>query len=811
MRAAVLAAAVALAALPSAPAAAAPRCAGHPAWSARVPTWQAVNGFALGSRPATDGQIDAYLAAVDAASARVTTGVAGTSAEGRPLRYAVVSDPRTLAPARLRAVRARLAALRDATASPARAARMARDDPAIVWVAGSVHGNEPSGGDADMALLRELAARTDCATRARLRRLVVVILPVQNPDGRAAGTRTSATGFDLNRDWFAATQPETRARLALLRRLPPVALVDQHEQGGAASFVPPNADPIHHEIPRRALHAIDATFAPALRAAFARRGWPVESGSTFDLFYMGYGDAAPTTMAGAAAMTVEVGGGVGYARRTAEHLTAAEAVIATAARHKPELLRGWAATAREAREQGAHGELQPNGVWRAGDRLRFGVPRLAVYAYALAPGPGADALVGRLLRQGVRVERLRAPVRVARLDPFGPAPPAAAGLAAGTYVVSMAQPAKHWIEAVLGDDAYVPFPYFYDVSAWSQPLLMGLAGGALRALLPPHAPLERLTAAPAPAVAPPPEAGYVLRGDDARSLGLALDLLQRGVALRRVPDEGEVVAGPEADPGVLRAAAAARGASIAPLDPGGAPGDTVPLRAARVALLADPGATTAVRPGDPVPTLSPAWCRWVVEQRFGLHVDVLGDGDLAAGRLQQGDYTAFLVPDGQQLDAGLGPAALERLGAFVRAGGTYVGWRSRGLDVAAAAGLTTARATAPPDLHVAGAAVRIEVDHADPLGWGFAGGGPYVLDQDDPVIAGGDHVAARFPPAARFWRSGYLTGEAALAGTAAALDEQAGAGHAVLFSFDPAFRGYTDGAERLLANALLLAPTAPPA
>jgi hypothetical protein len=773
-RHATLAAALAVAALPAPATAVAAGCPARPAEDPRVPA------FVPGAEPASNERIGAYLAALDRESARVVTGVAGTSVQGRPLRYAIAGDPALLRPRRLAAVLARLRRVREGAASGAELRRSERTDPAIVWIAGSVHSNEPSGADADLALLHELAARTDCAALARLRRVLVVVVPVQNPDGRAAGTRTNAAGFDLNRDWFAATQPETVARLGLLQRFPPVALVDQHEQGGETSFVPPNADPIHHEIPRRTLRAIDDTFAPALHAAFARHGWAVDSGRTFDLFFMGYADAAGATMMGTASMTVEVGAGVPYGRRAAEHLAAAEAVVDAAARHRHALLAGWAATARDARDQGARGVLQPNRVRRAGDVLRFGIPAQRVYAYALAASPDADALAGRLLAQGVQVQRLLAAVDVAALDPFGPDGPAPQSLAAGTYVIPLAQAAKHWIQAILADDAYVPFPYFYDVSAWSQPLLMDLGGGALRAPLPPGASLEPVTVAPAPPPVAPPPAGAVLRGDDARSLGVALALLGQGVALRRVPGSGEIAA------------------------PGGTPAATAVLRAARVALLADPGSTTAVAPGDPVPTLSPGWCRWVLEQRLGLAVDVLGPADVAGGRLAAGDYTALVVPDGQDLHGGLDAAGLDRVGAFVRSGGTYVGWRARGIALAGAAGLTTAAASDISGLRVAGAAVPIELDPADPLAWGFTRGGPFVLDQGDPVLAAASGIVGRFPPATRFWRSGYATGESAIEDTAAVIHERAGAGDVVLFSFDPAFRGYTEGTERLLANALLL-------
>ncbi len=48
-------------------------------------------------------------------------------------------------------------------------------------------------------------------------------------DGRKDATRRNAYGFDLNRDWFARTQPETDGKLELLRQYPPVLYIDAHE------------------------------------------------------------------------------------------------------------------------------------------------------------------------------------------------------------------------------------------------------------------------------------------------------------------------------------------------------------------------------------------------------------------------------------------------------------------------------------------------------------------------------------------------------------------------------------------------------
>src|SRR5690606_7202073 len=93
--------------------------------------------------------------------------------------------------------------------------------PAIVWLGGGVHANEPSGTTALLETVHRLATDDSCATRRVLRDVVTVVVPDQNPDGHVDGSRNDASGFDLNRDWFAAARPETRARLSLLRRLPP--------------------------------------------------------------------------------------------------------------------------------------------------------------------------------------------------------------------------------------------------------------------------------------------------------------------------------------------------------------------------------------------------------------------------------------------------------------------------------------------------------------------------------------------------------------------------------------------------------------
>jgi hypothetical protein len=62
----------------------------------------------------------------------------------------------------------------------------------------------------------------------------------------------------------------------------------------------------------------------------------------------------------------------------------------------------------------------------------------------------------------------------------------------------------------------------------------------------------------------------------------------------------------------------------------------------------------------------------------------------------------------------------------------------------------------------------------------------------------------RYPPAGDedFFMSGEADGEAALGGTAAVIDERVGAGRIVSFGFEPNFRAFTDGTQRIVHNAM---------
>ena len=579
-----------------------------------------------------------------------------------------------------------------------------------MWVAASVHGNEPSGSDADARLLYELASGRDCAAARRLARLVVAVMPVQNPDGHAAATRVSGAGFDLNRDWLAQAQPESRARMAAVRALPPLAFVDQHEQGGSAAFVPPYRRPGAPRGRRRGRCARPRRpSGRRVRRAFAAGGWDLARSGGLDLFFPGYADSATTLRFGAAGLTVEVAHDDPFADRVAQQAAAAAAVVDAAAPGKARLVRGWAASAREARAQGARGRLEPNALTREADApLRATVPA--------RPGPRLrdPRRPARGDRRGAR--RHLAPRRGRRCGGCAP-PPAWRGcvafaggparavtLPAGTFVVPMAQGAKHWVQALLGPEAARRRCRRWARSArgrcrcWAA----STAERSRRACRRP--PRSSPGGREARARATPRRAGRRARGRrprcapsrprDRRRHGPRARPRRRAARRRRgrrtaARATGElVVSGLPLSRCAPRPPGARRRSARCP---GGRPARATPLALPRVALLrASPAATPAstAAPGVQQPSASPAWARFVLRDRLRLAVEELTPEDVAGGRPGRRGHTHLVVPDGA---ADVSPAAAEAIGAFVRAGGTYVGWRGRGVDVAVAAGVTTAQ------------------------------------------------------------------------------------------------------------------------
>lgn len=149
-----------------------------------------------------------FLAAVDAASDRVAIEELGRTAQGRPIQLVKIGDP-----------------------APRTAAELAASDEPTLLLACSVHGNEPSGREACLRWLRDLAFTTDPTLVRQLREQTILVIPTANPDGRQANSRGNSRGTDVNRDHLNLTTEEAKAMALAVREWGPDVAADLHEYG----------------------------------------------------------------------------------------------------------------------------------------------------------------------------------------------------------------------------------------------------------------------------------------------------------------------------------------------------------------------------------------------------------------------------------------------------------------------------------------------------------------------------------------------------------------------------------------------------
>jgi zinc carboxypeptidase len=837
----------------------------------RVPTPEKVLGFKIGERFATHAEVGAYVRAVAAAvPERVKVETYGSTPEGRDLLVVVVTSPENHA--RFEEIAGKVRALYSPTSS--KPAAPPADLPVFVWFSYGVHGDEASSPDAAIATLYHLAASRDAQTGDLLRRVVLTMDPMVNPDGRSRYLawlatavngepdpnpdarehhpawprgRTSHFGFDLNRDWSWLTQAETRARIPRYRRTPPQVHVDFHEMSPESSyFFPPAAEPLHTGLQRDSVKWL-GVFGRENASAFDARGWTYFIRETFDLFYPGYGDSWPF-FNGAVGMTYEMaggpGGGLAYRRkdgtiltlkeRALKHFTTGLATLRTAAAHREELLRDFAAARAAAFAQPERSYVVP--AEQDPYRLRL--------------------FLETLRAQGIEVKRSKAGAKDAAL------------------VIETSQPSGALAAALLDEKAEIPARFleearsrflrredegFYDVTAWSLPAAFGL-----RASRTPGRTGSSEIAEPRPGVVARSGArlGYLVR-----SPGLAAFPILARCAEKHVPAAVSAkslrVSGETYPVGTLflrrdgapsdfdaTVADLARststdfdGVESAWTEEGIALGSQsfVPWKPVRVGLLSGPGMDRS----------SSGWALDAFMRVFRYPVSVL-DAD-AFDDADLSHYDVLVFPDGSaRVIAALGKRNAEALRAWTRAGGVIVAigagaalLREKDVGLSQATEWKSPRekdsdrkpeekeSSAPEEkksaekpseaaeadienrrIPIPGAIFRTRVKTPDHfLLFGSPEPPRVLLSTDAPLVPPADPFETvvaieRDKPLA----SGHAWPEAVerIAGTPYLIAEPAGKGWAITFADDPNFRGFWLGTELLFGNAAILASSFTP-
>ena len=477
------------------------------AYDSKIPTVRQVLGYEPGDKVTSHAGLVKYMDALAAAMpTRIKVFEYGESWEGRKLIYAAVgSRPISANWPRSRA---------GSSASPTLARRRRRTRgrliaglPAVVWLSYGVHGNEISSPDAALLTAYHLlAARNDKIVEDVLAKVVVLIDPTQNPDGRdrfvnyfeqarglvpdaspsAAehnepwpGGRANHYLFDLNRDWIGLTQPEILSQVKALREWLPLVYVDLHEMGANSTyFFTPESDPYNPNLTPNQRTSL-TLFGKNNAKWFDKYGFDYFTREEYDAFYPGYGASWPFYY-GALSMTYEQASVRGLVVRRSDetlltfrdtvrhHFVASISTLETAAVNREKLLSDFYQYRVTAIEEGRKEPIQE---------------------YILPRGRDAgatDKLAGILMEHGIEVNRAKAPFKAGEKK-----------YAAGTYVVPMAQPSKRFIRTLLDpetkmDDKFVAAEEarrklkqrteIYDVTAWSLPLLFNVEAIASNAV-----------------------------------------------------------------------------------------------------------------------------------------------------------------------------------------------------------------------------------------------------------------------------------------------------------------------------------------
>ncbi len=529
-----------------------------------IPEPSQLLGYKVGSRPARYSQVISYFEALAKSSPKTKLIEYGQTYEGRRLYYFLVSSEENMA--NLDQIKNAVEQLSDPRKiSSSQAQNIIENTPVIAWLAYSIHGDELSSTDAAIQVAYQLAAGTDSLTQKLRDQLIVVIDPLQNPDGRErfltqvegwngtmpnpdvqslehAGFWPWGRGnhylFDLNRDWFMLVHPETRGKIKAILEWHPQLYVDSHEMGPFSSYLfSPPREPFNPHMTSY-IRKWWKTFASDQASAFDKYGWSYYTREWNEEWYPGYGSSWSIYI-GAVGILYEQAGVEGslVKQKDASVLTYREAVhhhfvssisnLTTAAKNRKELLKDF------------YNEKKKNCESSAG-----------IQAYLFTPGVNPVRLhkfIQNLLWQNIEVHQANTEFK-ADVSNFWGEKFSAKKFSKGTFIVFTSQPLRNLIKAILDFDIHMTTSSLeyerhelekkketsvYDVTAWSLPLAYNLETYQSKSSL--NVKAEKITAVADPAgevINSTPAYGYVLGAVSDKAPVALAKLLQAGFKVR---------------------------------------------------------------------------------------------------------------------------------------------------------------------------------------------------------------------------------------------------------------------------------------
>jgi len=679
-----------------------------------IPTLEQVAGHAWGKRITTHSECEDYVRALAGASRRAELFTYGKTWEGRRLYYLVIGTEQRLD--ELEQIKSDLRSFAHPLAlDQAKKEQLLKRLPVVTWLAANIHGNEPSSTDAVLWLAYHLlAASGNALVELIFKESIVVIDPMQNPDGRdrfvsyfrgttgkwpAAdpnsaerrepwpGGRTNHYLFDMNRDWYAMTQVESQGRVAAYLEWRPHIYIDLHEMGSEATYYfPPTAPPIN---PRMSASQVKwfYEFGKNNAAWFDRFGFKYYTRESFDAYFPGYGCTWPS-LNGSLGMTYEQASSRGlvalrsdettmtYSQTVSHHAVASLSTAEFAARNRESILADYLATRTPPAD----------------------IPANRAYLIACEPDPSrTEKLIGILLKQGIKVQRAATGFECRSLSAGDKRKVARKSFPAGTFIVPARQESHALVANLLEPEIFMDEDYVneqerrlaaglpsqvYDITAWSLPSFFGAS--CFRTDNLPAGNYQALESVSQPTEVQEKKAGlaYLLSGGSNSAMAALADLLRDSVRVytsdlaftnneKKYPRGSLIIPVRENSgklPGIIARIERTRGVEFYPTDSGWT-SEGVNFGSPNVHYIPEPKVLLAW--GEPTHSYSAGWCRYVLEQQYGVKVTAVKTRDLARIKLER--YNVLVLPNGWNYGKIMGKNGVEKVKKWVAQGGTLIG------------------------------------------------------------------------------------------------------------------------------------------
>ncbi len=685
-------------------------------------------GFEIGERIATPLQITNSLEAWSEQSDRINVIEYARSHENRPLHAVFISTPENLN--RLEDIKEDLSKLSDARLiNDSQAEDIINRLPAIAWMSYSIHGNETSGADAALAAIYHYIASKDQATLELLEKMIIIIDPLMNPDGRDRFAksleqyratapnvddqsllhtgdwpygRTNHYFFDLNRDFFFLTQPETQGRVAMINEWRPQLMIDGHEMGAQDTFLMgPPRQPLNKNIDKD-LQKWAHIFAEEQAASFDDRNWRYYTGEWFENLYPGYSNYSEYR--GSMHILYE------QSRIAEDGVRRPEETVQT---YKESVHHQFVSTLSNLESLSKHSKAMYKDFW---DGRKYNVSRNGKFAdrtfVVLANDNKGrlNDLVSRLEAQGIELYKNTDVITVDKARTHSGDSSKNFSIPAGSLIVPNRQPDAPLVAAIMEFDAELSksvlieerqktlkygSSIMYDTTAWNFTMMYGLPAVTLDQEL--SSGLTPWSDAYSEYEVDLTANAWSVDGADDRSVAFAARLMEQGVKVRILDQptkfsktklsRGSVVVMTVDNPNypdlakLISGEASALKLALSSINSGYGSGDLPDWGGRHFRLLNRPQIAILSHSGFNSYDVGASW--WTIDHHLGIRHSQINASFLNRADLRR--YNTIVMPSGS---ADLSESELKALKIWVQQGGTLIahGWSSNSLATEAGIG-----------------------------------------------------------------------------------------------------------------------------